>query len=314
MFRIRNDSDNDLNIIRIENGKNDSLVTIVPEFGANVSRLQLELNGKAYSLLDGNHSQKEFAGQRMFNGTHLVPFPNRVKDGRYRLRGKEYRLNINYKNEGNAAHGFIHNSPFQVISKQEEEHFGEIILHYSYDGSGSGYPFPFEITFTYLLSDESGLVCTVVVTNNGKETMPFGAGWHPYFSLGKKVDHLRLKLPPVVHLLLNDTMIPTGEEELDDRFSRETEIGRRQMDTLFRFREPAKKHIVQLNDPLQDISLQVWMEGDKFEFCQIYIPPHRQSIAIEPMTCAIDCFNNSKGIVFIKPGKSFKGSFGVQLK
>ena len=313
MNRIRHDTENDLEIIRIENGNASSFVTIVPSFGANVGQIQLTKNGRGYPLLDGNRRRKDFFDRRMFNGAHLVPYPNRVKGGKYRLNGKEYRLPINYENENNAAHGFIHNRSFQLIAKKEEAGFAEIILHYSYNGDLSGYPFPFEITYTYALDEAAGFICSMTVTNSGQNTMPFGAGLHPYFSFGKEVDRLRLKMPPVWRVLTDSSMIPTGEEEPDERFTRFAPLGGEKLDTLFRFRNEAETHEVHLNDEASGFTVTLWMEGKAYPYCQIYIPPDRRSVAVEPMTCAVDAFNNGKGLVFIQPGESFKASFGVNL-
>ena len=314
MYRIRNATDNDLNVIRLENENEDSFVSIVPEIGANVNEICLERKGKKYSILDGNHSRQQFEGRRMFNNAHLVPFPNRVRGGAYRVNGKEYMLVKNYQHEGNAAHGFIYNRPFQIISRKEEEDFAEVISHHSYNGSSRGYPFPFEITYTYSLDARDGFVCSFVVTNSGDETMPFGAGWHPYFTFGQDVRHLQLQIPKVFHLPLDNNKIPTGEEHPEKRFEHFREIGDLELDTLYRFDENSDKHIVRLFNAQEECTIQLWMEANSFKFCQLYIPPDRRSIAVEPMTCAVDAFNNGKGLVFIEPGKTFKGSFGVQLK
>ena len=40
-------------------------------------------------------------------------------------------------------------------------------------------------------------------------------------------------------------------------------------------------------------------------FLQVYTPDTRNCIAIEPMTCAPDCFNNKNGLLTLKPSESF---------
>ena len=44
-----------------------------------------------------------------------------------------------------------------------------------------------------------------------------------------------------------------------------------------------------------------------------YIPPDRSSIALEPMTCKANAFNNGDGLITLAPGESFEGSFGVYV-
>ncbi|MGB0929923.1 MAG: hypothetical protein ACPGVB_04055, partial [Chitinophagales bacterium] len=56
-----------------------------------------------------------------------------------------------------------------------------------------------------------------------------------------------------------------------------------------------------------------YFQDKVFPYFQIYIPPHRKSIAIEPMNCNIDAFNNGEGLTLLKVGQTWKGSFGVAL-
>jgi aldose 1-epimerase len=53
---------------------------------------------------------------------------------------------------------------------------------------------------------------------------------------------------------------------------------------------------------------------DKYNFLQVYTPPHRNTIAIEPMTCLADAFNNKKGLIILKPSETASFSFGVKLE
>ncbi|MCB0643138.1 MAG: hypothetical protein KDC44_15925, partial [Phaeodactylibacter sp.] len=51
----------------------------------------------------------------------------------------------------------------------------------------------------------------------------------------------------------------------------------------------------------------------KYNFLQVFTPDHRQSIAIEPMTCNVDAFNNREGLIVLKPGEAHAASFGLRL-
>ena len=48
--------------------------------------------------------------------------------------------------------------------------------------------------------------------------MPYSEGWHPYFTLGEKIDNLTMKLPSCSLALLDKADIPTGEFKEDTRF------------------------------------------------------------------------------------------------
>ena len=46
-----------------------------------------------------------------FCGRVLVPWPNRVRDGRYRFDGAEHRLELTEPERGNALHGLVLRQP-----------------------------------------------------------------------------------------------------------------------------------------------------------------------------------------------------------
>ena len=58
--------------------------------------------------------------------------------------------------------------------------------------------------------------------------------------------------------------------------------------------------------------LTYWQEAGtgKYNFIQIFTPPHRNCIALEPMTSNIDTFNNKDGLVILQSGESLGGKFG----
>ena len=62
--------------------------------------------------------------------------------------------------------------------------------------------------------------------------------------------------------------------------------------------------------------LLYWQEtGEgKFNFLQVFIPPARNSIALEPMTCNIDAFNNKDGLQILRPGQGIMGRCGVLME
>jgi aldose 1-epimerase len=54
-------------------------------------------------LLDGYAADEMASSAR---GQPLIPWPNRVRDGRYRWGGAEHQLPLNEPAKGNAIHGF----------------------------------------------------------------------------------------------------------------------------------------------------------------------------------------------------------------
>ncbi len=45
----------------------------------------------------------------------MLPFVNRIEDGRYSLRDKTYQLEINKISRKNSIHGLVRNQKFELI-------------------------------------------------------------------------------------------------------------------------------------------------------------------------------------------------------
>ena len=68
---------------------------------------------------------------------------------------------------------------------------------------------------------------------------------------------------------------------------------------------------------LQNDAFRLTITPDKnYPILQIYIPPQRQSIAIENLSGAPDNFNNGMGLLLLAPGdvKTFSTSYKADVK
>ena len=60
--------------------------------------------------------------------------------------------------------------------------------------------------------------------------------------------------------------------------------------------------------------LEIFFDTDLFPFVQLFIPPGRKSIAIEPITAATNAFNiDGLGKIELKPGEERSGSVKISL-
>jgi len=62
------------------------------------------------------------------------------------------------------------------------------------------------------------------------------------------------------------------------------------------------------------VELILWQENKSYPYLQIYIPPGRECIALEPMSHPTNVFNSHPLDTVLKPGQVWKGKFGVYLK
>ena len=150
------------------------------------------------------------------------------------------------------------------------------------------------------------------ILNIDQNEMPFGFGFHPYFKFNKIIDHLYLKLGKVIKYELNENKIPTGEYSLFKEFINYKKINSNIFDSPFKTKY--NKLILSLYDKENRIKINIQENGNNLKYFQIYTPPHRNFIALEPMSCNIDVFNNRDGLKTLKPNESFNISIMINFE
>ena len=107
-------------------------------------------------------------------GGVLVPWPNRLRGGRYSFGGVSYQLPITEPARGNAIHGLARWARWVPVS-----HAPESVTLANDLVPQSAWPFEVRVEVTYALHPEFGLVVTARASNHGVGPVPFGAGFHP---------------------------------------------------------------------------------------------------------------------------------------
>lgn len=106
----------------------------------------------------------------------LLPFSNRIRDGRFQWGGREVRL-APHPGQPHAMHGLAHARAWTV----EQLTASSIVLGLRYVPQADHWPWPFTATQTLVLSPE-GLDAVMTLRNDGDSDMPAGGGFHPYFA------------------------------------------------------------------------------------------------------------------------------------
>jgi aldose 1-epimerase len=204
----------------------------------------------------------------------------------------------------------------EIETRTSDEHAAVVTLANLYGGDVPGYPFELKVQITCSLHSKNGFTCTTEIENIGKNPAPVGDGWHPYFSLGGKVDDMLLKIPAEHQTEVDSRMIPTGKKLPVGGFETPTLIGDTLFDTGFSLPDNDTIAVTEIHYAEKNVVLEVWQETGKgkYNYLQIYTPPSRTSIAVEPMTCNIDAFNNGEGLIVLYPGDSLKAGYGVKLR
>jgi aldose 1-epimerase len=250
-------------------------------------------------------------------GQLVLPWPNRIEGGQYEFAGRLHQLPINEPARHNALHGLTRWMNWTLIDQAADHALLSLVLH-----PQEGYPFTLRFDVEYRLS-AGGLSMRTTATNVGRDPAPYGAGHHPYLTVGTQIDEARLKLPALMRLEANDRLIPTGRV-LPTRgtaydFLELRPIGSSRMDTAFANLVPDSDGLIRVHLEASGGNPRstLWMEP-AYRFLMVFtgdgIPDparRRRGIAIEPMTCAPNAFRSGDGLTILQPGESWSGSWGI---
>ncbi len=150
-------------------------------------------------------------------GKVLMPWPNRIADGRFTFEGQTLTPAINDRVGNTAIHGLLawHN---WAIREQSPTH---VVLS-AFLPPTYGYPFMLTADVTYQLDEDAGLRVCIAGTNAGDAPAPYGVGLHPYLTCNlHDIGACELTLPAAKTLEVDAARLrPAGDEGLDFRTPR----------------------------------------------------------------------------------------------
>lgn len=252
-------------------------------------------------------------------GTVLVPWPNRVTDGRWVLEREEQQLALTEPSRNNAIHGLLRNTPWTVVEHAEST----VVLHAMIPVQ-PGWPVTLLTSIGYAL-DDSGLTVTHTVENLGARPVPFGIGTHPYPRAGHaETDECTLRLAASEVLPVDpERLLPARPPRALSGDEQEFRSGRRLagvlLDTAFGGAAPAPddpaglvRH--SLTDP-NGQGVELWADP-VFKWVQVYtaedFPERGRAVAIEPMTCPPDALNSGTDLIVLSPGETWIAQWGLR--
>ena len=297
-----------------ENAQGDGF-DLVPQYGACL----LDLRFGGVSFLDGYKTPEELVENAWSKNIFLVPFPNRLRDGKYTHEGKNYQFDINNADSQNAIHGFCKDMPMTVDRVIVSDEQADIRCIWQHDGAHPAYPFRFYFEVNFIMTKQATwknkvlFEVATVLANKDEVAIPAGLGWHPYFALSEKVDDTFLQMPHSQMIVVDDRLLPTGEKQPYTAFDTLKPIGETNLDNGFFITEKGSEAHVILKSKRGKLQYWQTLRNQELNFLQVFTPPHRRSIAIEPMTCNIDAFNNKDGLVVLEPDKGLYLQCGVRF-
>lgn len=252
-------------------------------------------------------------------GQVLVPWPNRIRDGRYTFGGRNLQLSLTEPAMHNAIHGLA-----RWVRWRPVEHAADAVT-LEYDlAAEPGYPWTLRLRTRWSVGPD-GLRADHEATNRSGEPAPYGLGVHPYLMIpGVAVDDLVLKLPTQQRLLVDGRLLPMGAAKVAGGpfdFTEPRRIGSAHLDTAFgdvvRDDDGLARAVLASADGEQ--TREVWAD-EQFGWWQVFTGDtlhgdrNRRSVALEPMTCPPDAFRSGRDVITIEPGGTWRGSWGIRSK
>jgi aldose 1-epimerase len=247
---------------------------------------------------------------RSGRGQCLLPWPNRIRDGRYTFASDEQQLALTEPSKRNAIHGLVRWANWLPAAHDPERVTMAHVLH-----PQPGYPHTLSLVLEYRLDDAGLNVCTTA-TNVGATACPFGAGAHPYLTArAETVDAAVLRAPGRIRLIADERGIPAGSEPVEG--------------TAYDFREPRALGAVELDTAYTDLErgadgkarvaldgTTLWLD-ERYSHLMLFtgdpLPDvARRALAVEPMTCAPNAFQSGEGLLRLQPGESFTAEWGIE--
>ncbi|TME53847.1 MAG: aldose epimerase [Chloroflexi bacterium] len=251
-------------------------------------------------------------------GAPLLPWPNRLQDGQYEFRGVAHQTALTEPERRNAIHGLTRWRNWSAREHEADRVTMTLRLH-----PEEGYPFMLELAIDYRLSDR-GLSVETTAANVGTQALPYGAGQHPYLTVGTdRIDDALLRVPALQRLEVDDRQIPTGRtipvQGTAFDFLELGRIGPTRLDTAFAnlIVDADGLTRLEMQAPAGPSKLTLWMDAS-YRFVMVFtgdtIPQaarRRRGLGLEPMTCAPNAFRSGDGLIVLEPGQTMTSLWGI---
>jgi aldose 1-epimerase len=283
----------------------------------------VEVGGGLRGLWDGEREVLQpFPLTAMCDGAHgmpLVPWPNRLADGRYDFEGESYQCPLTEPEKHNAIHGFGLWRSWHALERQ-----GSAITMGLRIRPMKGYPFDLDVRVAYRL-DDAGLSVTTTAANLGARTCPVGIGQHPYLSpgAGVRLDGCELQVDGTTRVLTDDDrQLPTGNAPVagtDFDFRTPRRLGALEVDYAFDdlVRDGHGRAWARLTGP-DGRTAALWVD-EAYSLLEVFTGDtlagdrRRTGLGVEPMTCPPNAFATGDRVLALAPGASTSATWGALL-
>jgi aldose 1-epimerase len=266
-------------------------------------------------IVDGVEIVESFpvdALPKQSQGAIPVPWPNRVRDGKWELGGEPQQLDISEPKYGNASHGLLRNTAYAVERVSEDRVVLRAPIHPT-----RGYPFSLATEVEYALTGD-GIVVTHRLTNHGTADAPVGIGAHPYLRIGDTpTAELTLTSSGATIVEVDERLNPTGTApvpaEKDLRGGRLVRDLR--LDDAYTDLDVVDGRVEHVLAAPDGSTVTLWAD-ETFRWVQAFVStklrPGGIALAVEPLTMPANALNSGDGLTWLAPAATLDVSWGIR--
>ena len=247
-----------------------------------------------------------------FSGATLFPWVNRIDGGTWQFGDQTLTAEINDAQNNCANHGLVFDSPFAASAQTLDSISLETALT-----PNRAYPAHLTLAVTYALN-AAGLTVTYNVQNADQQRAPFAIGAHPY--LLAEPDSV-LEFNADARIQVDSRLLPSGTSPIEHTPSHIEVTNRKHYtDACFTqlVRDAGGRASTQLSRPSANLNVTVWQD-QSFTHLQVFTLQTGRSerpnlVAIEPQTSAANALATGDGLIWLEPGETFTGSWGIEVR
>jgi aldose 1-epimerase len=241
----------------------------------------------------------------------LHPWANRLSGDTYAVAGERVFLEgvaLSHDPNGLPIHGNLFGAPFEVQQKNDTR----VVARLDYGAQPEklrAFPFPHILTVDARLHPTRGLNIVTQVEPTTDRAVPISFGWHPFVKLPNAPRaEWELRWPACEHIEVDERVIPTGTRT--PRAAQRDPIAARTFDDHYAL-GPDRTFSISggVGRNRRTLTLQF---DPSYPFAQLYVPPDRDFVAIEPMTAEIDALGRGTA-PFVQPGDRFLAAFNIAV-
>ena len=239
------------------------------------------------------HGKADFHDPLDSAGFPLVPFCNRVRDGRFSFRGRQVHLPPNMPPQRHPLHGQGWRSAWQVLEAGES--FAQIAFHHE----ALDWPWTYQSRMTAMLKNR-GLEIVLTCKNLSDDAMPCGLGLHPYYPCDAETV---LDTGVTEVWTIDEEIMPVKTEPATGRYDlRDRKVCGQDLDNGYE----GWSGVATLRWPSRGRGLRLTSQAPRF---QLYSPKEGGLIAAEPVTNANAALNHPEqewtrlGLTLLEPGQ-----------